>query len=238
MDSLQRIRNKVTVANILLLGQSFQSERKKTSLSIPSLFELLSFNPAEGWVLYPAFVWTKRLDPANSGRKTITIAPNLRYGFANKHFNAHLTVGYSFGKQNATTVSLSAGKRVFQFNNNSPVSDRSNSISCLISEENRIKSYEAKYFRGSFRRDIGNGFTLTAGFQFQDRSPLENRTNFSWRDKKNREYTPNYPFEIMTENIKPHQVFMGIIGLRWQPGNRFLRLLYTPILPRPRCPVF
>ena len=54
MDSLQRIRNKITLANIVLLGQSFQSERKRTSLSIPSLFELLSFNPAEGWVAAPA----------------------------------------------------------------------------------------------------------------------------------------------------------------------------------------
>lgn len=238
MDSLQRIRNKVTVANILLLGQSFQSERKKTSLSIPSLFELLSFNPAEGWVMYPAFVWTKRLDATNSGRRSITIAPNLRYGLANKHFNAHLTVGYSFGKQNATTISLSGGKRVFQFNNNSPISDRSNSISCLISEENRIKSYEARYFRGSIRRDIGNGFTMTAGFQFQDRTPLENRTHFSWRDKTNREYTPNYPFEIMTENIKRHQVFTGLIGLRWQPGTRYIEMPERKINIGSKYPVF
>jgi hypothetical protein len=238
MDSLERIRNKITVANILLLGHTFQSERKKTSLSIPSIFELLSFNPAEGWVLYPAFVWTKRLDANNSGRKFITIAPNLRYGMANKHFNAHITLGYSFGKQNPTTISLSGGKRVFQFNNNSPISDRSNSISCLLSEENRIKSYEAKYFRGSFRRNIGNGFSFTVGFQYQDRSALDNRTNYTWRDKKDREYTPNYPYEIMTENIKPHQVFMGLIGLRWHPGTRYIEMPDRKINIGSKYPVF
>ena len=238
MDSLQRIRNKITFANILLFGQSFQSERKRTSLSIPSLFELLSFNPAEGWVAAPAFVWMKRIDTTASGRRSITIAPNFRYGFANKHFNAHLTVAYSFGKKYATTISLSGGKRVFQFNNNNPIGDRSNSISCLLSEENRIKSYEAKYFRGSIRRDIGNGFTATAGFQYQDRSPLENRTNYTWRDKANREYTPNYPFEIIPANIKRHQVFMTIIGLRWQPGTRYIEMPDRKINVGSKYPVF
>jgi hypothetical protein len=238
MDSLQRIRNKITLANVVLFGQTFQSERKRTSLSIPSLFELLSFNPAEGWVMAPGFVWVKRIDTTASGRRSITIAPNFRYGFANKHFNAHLTVGYSFGKKNATTISLSGGKRVFQFNNNNPIGDRSNSISCLLSEENRIKNYEAKYFRGSIRRDIGNGFTATAGFQYQDRTPIDNRTNYTWRDKANREYTPNYPFEIIPANIKRHQVFMAIMGLRWQPGTRYIEMPDRKINIGSKYPVF
>ena len=55
LDSLEKIRNKVTVANILLTGQTFQSERKRTSISFPSLLELISFNPAEGWVANPSF---------------------------------------------------------------------------------------------------------------------------------------------------------------------------------------
>jgi hypothetical protein len=238
MDSLQRIRNKITLANILLLGQTFQSERKKTSLTIPSLFELVSFNPAEGLVMAPAFSWNKRIESANSGRRNITIAPGFRYGFANNHFNAYLTLGYSFGKKETTSISLSGGKRVFQFNNNSPIGDRSNSISCLLSEENRIKNYEAIYFRGSIRRDIGNGFTATAGFQYQDRLPLDNRTDYTWRNKKNREYTPNYPFEIFPGNIKRHQVFMTVIGLRWQPRTRYIEMPDRKINVGSKYPVF
>ena len=238
MDSLQKIRNKVTVANILLLGQSFQSERKKSSISFPSLLELISFNPAEGWVMSPGFVWIKRLDTTVTGRKSISIAPNLRYGFANKHFNPHLTIGYSFGKKYATTITLSGGKRVFQFNNNSPIGERGNTISCLLSEENRIKSYEAYYFRGSVRRGVGDGFTVTAGFQYQDRMPLDNRTNFSWKNKADVEYTPNYPYEIITENIKRHQIFMGLIGLRWQPGARYIEMPDRKINIGSKFPVF
>jgi hypothetical protein len=238
LDSLEKIRNKMTPMNILLLGQTFQSERKKTSISYPSLFELVSFNPAEGWVLNPAFSWRKRLDSTSSGRRSITISPAFRYGLANKHFNPYLTLGYTYGKEYATTITLSGGKRVFQFNNNSPIGQRGNSISCLFSEENRIKSYEAIYFRGSIRKGIGNGFTFLSGFQFQDRRPLDNRTNYTWRDKVNRSYTPNFPNELIPENIKRHQVFILMVGFTWQPGARYIELPDRKINIGSKYPVF
>jgi|CXWL01.1.fsa_nt_gi hypothetical protein len=224
LDSLARIRNKVTLTNVLLLGQTFQSERKRASTSFPSLFELISFNPAEGWVASPSFAWIKRLDTTSSGRKSISIAPTLRYGFTNKHFNAHLSVRYSFGKKYATSISLSGGKRVFQFNNNSPIGQRGNTLSCLQSERNRIKSYEAIYFRGSFRKGMGNGFSFVTGFQYQDRMPLDNRTNYTWRDKPNREYTANYPDDLISENIMRHQAFTTMIGFTWQPHTRYIEM--------------
>ncbi|MBK7560758.1 MAG: carboxypeptidase-like regulatory domain-containing protein [Chitinophagaceae bacterium] len=238
LDSLEKVRNKITLANIILLGQSFQSERKRTSISYPSLLELVSFNPAEGWVANPSFAWTKKLDTTSSGRRSISIAPTLRYGFSNKHFNAHLTVGYTYGKKYATTITFSGGSRVFQFNNNSPIGQRGNTISCLFSEENRIKSYEAVYFRGSFRKGIGNGFTFYTGFQYQDRKPLNNTSNYTWRDKPNREYTPNYPDELVSANIKRHQVFMATIGMNWQPGARYIELPDRKINIGSKYPVF
>lgn len=224
MDSLERKRNKITLTNVLIFGQGFQSERKRTNTSIPSLLELISFNPAEGWVANPAFSWTKRLDTTSSGRRSISIAPTLRYGFSNKHFNAHLTVGYTYGKKYATTISFSGGKRVFQFNNNSPIGQRGNTISSLLSEENRIKSYEAIYFRGSIRKGVGDGFTINTGFQYQDRMPIDNTTDYTWRDKPNREYTPNYPNDLISDNIKRHQILMTTVGLTWQAGAKYIEL--------------
>ena len=238
MDSLEKIRNKVTVANVLLFGQTFQSERKRKSTSIPSLLELISFNPAEGWVVNPAFSWIKKLDTTASGRRGITIAPTLRYGFSNKHFNAHLTTAYTYGKKYATTISLSGGKRVFQFNANSPIGQRGNTISSLLSEENRIKSYEAIYLRGSYRKGIGEGFSLITGFQYQDRMPLDNTTDYTWRDKPNREYTPNYPNDLITSNILRHQVFMATVGITWQPGARYIELPERKINIGSKYPVF
>lgn len=221
LDSISRLRNKVTVMNVVILGQSFQSERKRTFIRINSLLEQVKFNPAEGWVISPALTWTKRLDTNLLSRKSISITPSVRYGFSNRHVNGHLTMNYSFGQKHASSVLLSGGKRVFQFNNNSPIGELGNTISCLFSEENRIKSYEAWYVRGSYRQELGDGFSWVAGFQYQDRMPLDNTTSYTWKDKKDREYTPNYPNEILAENIKRHQAFTVLFGIRWQPGTKY-----------------
>ena len=238
LDSLAKRRNKLTIAKVLVFGHTISSERKRTSLSFPSLLELINFNAAEGWVAAPAFSWTKKLDSNAASRRSITIAPTLRYGFSNKHFNAFLTTSYTYGKKYATTISLSGGKRVFQFNANSPISERGNTISSLLSEENRIKSYEAIYFRGSIRKGIGEGFNVNAGFQYQDRMPLDNTTDYTWKDKPNREYTPNYPNDLIAENIKRHQVFMVTAGISWQPGTRYIEIPGRKINIGSKYPVF
>jgi hypothetical protein len=185
---------------------------------------MVSFNPAEGWVLSPGFTWSKRIDTSLSGRKRITVSTDFRYGFSNKHFNPNITLRYSFGKKYASSLMLSGGSRVFQFNNNSPIGENGNTLSCLLSEENRFKTYEASYVRGSFRKGIGDGFSWVLGFQYQDRRPLENTTDYTWRNKADRSYTPNYPNEILSANIVRHQVFYTLIGITWQPGARYIEL--------------
>lgn len=238
LDSLDKKRNKLTIAGILLFGQTFSKEKKRASVSFPPLIDQVSFNPAEGWVLNTGFTWTKRIDTVISGRKRLRISPVFRYGFSNRHFNPHLTIGYSFGKKYASSLTLSGGSRVFQFNNNSPIGEKGNSLSSLLSEENRIKSYEAIYLRASYRKGIGDGFSWIAAFQYQDRKPLENTTDYTWRDKANRAYTPNYPNEISSENIKRHQVFLTLLRITWQPGARYIELPDRKINIGSKFPVF
>jgi hypothetical protein len=238
LDSLDKVRNKVNLFGMMLFEQTLVAEAKRTSFTFRPLTEQVSFNPAEGWVINTGAIWTKKLDSSNFSRHSITLAPNLRYGFLNKHFNAHLTIRYSFGKKTMASAAISGGKRVFQFNNYSPIGPRGNSLSSLLGENNRMKIYEAWYLRGSYQRGIGGGFTWTAGLQFQDRMPLENLTDYTWRDRENKAYTPNYPNELVTENIKRHTVFYGLLGFSWQPGTRFIELPDNKINIGSKYPVF
>jgi hypothetical protein len=225
MDSIDRVNNRINLFGALLFEQTMVTESKKTTFSFRPLTEQFSFNPAEGFVINTGAIWTKSLDSNRTGkRRSISIAPNLRYGFTNQHFNAHLTLSYNYGKKNLSSISVSGGKRIFQFNNNSPIGPRGNTLSSLLSEENRMKTYEAWYVRGSYKKGIGDGFSWTLAFQYQDRMPLDNRTDYTWRDRKDREYTPNYPSELVNENIHRHQVFFSLLGLSWQPGTRYIEL--------------
>jgi hypothetical protein len=238
LDSLDKLRNKINLFGALLFEQTLVAERRRTTFSFRPLTEQFSFNPAEGFVINTGAIWTKKLDSSLLGARSISLAPNLRFGFTNHHLNGHLTVTYRYGKRNSSAIAVSGGKRIFQFNNYSPIGPRGNTLSCLLGENNRMKIYEAWYFRGSYNKGIGHGFSWTAAFQYQDRMPLENKTDYTWRDRKDVEYTPNYPNELVGENIKRHQVLIGLIGFSWQPGARYVQLPDRRINMGSKYPVF
>jgi len=223
LDSIDRVRNKVTIMNILLSGQSFGNEKKRESYYFRSLTEQLSYNIVEGLVVSASGSYSKRLD-STVGRRSIRISPTVRYGFSNHHFNAWISSTYTFGKKYVSSINLSGGKRVFQFNNASPIGARSNTLATLIGRRNLLKLYEAWYLRGSFTKGIGDGLTWSMGFEYQDRMPLDNTTDYSFFKPKDRQFTPNYPSELVSENIKRHQAFTLNFGLTWQPGAKYIEL--------------
>lgn len=237
LDSLDRRTNRVTATNVLLTGQSFVKRKTRSNIQIVPVIESVQFNPAEGWVIAPKATWFKRLDTTNT-RRSISFTPALRYGFSNKHFNAYGTFNYTYGKKYASAFSVAFGKRVLQFNNANPVSLFSNTFSSLLWERNYAKLYEAWVGRVNYSKGLGEGFTLTTGLQYQDRLPLDNTTNFSWRNYKDRNYTPNYPQEILSENFKRHQALVASVGLSWRPGSRYIELPDAKINIGSRYPTF
>ena len=237
IDSMQRIRNKVTVMNAMVFGQTFSDEKRKSTFSFKPVTEQILFNPVEGFIINTGGTWTKRFEKNSFDRRSLTLSPNLRYGFSNQHFNAYLTARYNFGTGYSTSLMLSGGSRIFQFNNQSPIGARTSSVSALISKNNRMKIYEARYFRGSFTKGIGHGFTWIAAFQYQDRWPLENTTNFSLLNK-NKTYSPNYPDELISSNFMRHQVFMFLLSMRWQPHSRYIERPGEKINIGSKWPVF
>ena len=221
-DSLDRKNNKMTLMNLLLLGQSFSNSTKRQTLSIAPVLEIINFHPAEGLVLNPSFTLFKRLDTVRMSRRSFSITPAFRYGFLNRHFNPWVAIRYYYGKKYSQSFSFAGGSKVFQFNPDLTVSDRDNTFNSLIYERNIRKTYEAAFIRGSYRSGLGNGFSVVTGFQYQDRKPLENITDYTWRKDDQRSYSPNYPNELVAANIQPHQSFTVMLGINWQPGTRYV----------------
>ena len=223
LDSVDRKRNKISLIGALVTGEDFVKEKRRAGYHVRSLSELIGYNIVEGLVVNAGVTYTKRLDSI-VGRRTLRITPNLRYGFNNHHFNAHISGTYTYGKKYVSSLTLSGGKRIFQFNNASPIGARTNTFATLLSEKNVLKIYEAWYFNSSFTKGIGSGLTWSVGFQFQDRFPLENTTDFTLFKSTKNDFTPNYPYEIVSSNITRHQAFSANFGISWQPGARYIQL--------------
>lgn len=223
LDSLNRVRNKFSIPRLLLTGQTIYTKRDKFDLSVNSIIDQLSFNPAEGLVFQPQLRWQYKWDSTGT-RKQLNGNLVLRTGFGNQHFNPYSTFSYVFGTQFRSSITLGVGRQVLQFNGQSPITDKGNTFSSLLYESNRIKSYEARVFRITYSKGLGAGLSLQWGIRFEDRTAIDNQTDYTWINKPNRAYTPNYPDELVNQNIARHQVADMTVALRWQPGTRYIKL--------------
>jgi hypothetical protein len=131
-------------------------------------------------------------------------------------------VRHNFGKKYFSNITLSGGKRIFQLNNEAPIEAFPNSIATLFYRNNFMKLYAADYFRINFTKGVGSGFTVFGNFQFQDRKPLDNTTNFSFSKISSRVFRPNYPIELTNKNFEAHQAAIITIGASFQPGAKYI----------------
>lgn len=221
LDSLDRLRNKISITALLLTGETISRQKRRTVTSINPLLRTVSFNTVEGLSIGLSGSWRKKPD-SNNVNKEVVISPAIRYGFSNRHFNARLAGTYSSGKKYPSYISMAGGKYVFQFNNMDPVGPLMNTFSSLLRENNHLKLYEAWFVKSGYTRELNNGFRMLAGIEYQQRLPVDNSTNYSWRQYKDRSYTPNYPVDILTAPMERHQAFSWNIGISWKPGQRYV----------------
>jgi hypothetical protein len=238
LDSIDRIRNKITLSKILISGVSISNQKRGADISFLPLINIVSYNTVEGLVINAGTTISKKIDTIAHSRKAISFTPEIRYGFSNQHLNPNLSGTYAFGKKYRNALTIAGGSDVFQFNNQNPVGILGSTVSALISEKNNLKIYEALFGGISFSKSIGEGITWNFSSEWQDRKPLENTTDFTLNDKTDQEFTPNFPLPVFNINITRHQAFIVTAGLRWQPGTKYIEFPDRKISVGSKYPVF
>lgn len=218
LDSLDRRRNRIKLNDILLTGKTFNKETKRLTVSTPSLLTAIGFNPVDGWVLDVPVTITK----AYTDRKNFSVTPHLRYGFSSKDFYAWATAQYTFGNRYLSNISLSGGRKFFQLNNENPIEPFQNTFSSLFYKNNFMKIYAADFLRVSTSRGLGRGLTVNGSFNYQDRRPLDNTTDFNLAPRKDQPYLPNYPTELMAQNFSRHQAAILTLGVTYRHRSRYI----------------
>jgi hypothetical protein len=219
LDSLDKIRNKFTISNLLLTGKNFSQRKTKTSLNIEPLIRTINYNSVEGAVINLAPLWVKEME----GRKSISIRPALRYGFANNRFNPSISTNYTFGKKYLQSINIAGGKKVFQFNNEAPISEVINTYYTLTRAQNFMKIYEADFFKLNYNTGIGNGLDFSGTIHYQNRQALSNLSDIaSWNKLPKQALTPNHPVEFGSGPMLGHQALIISAGLSWLPGAKYI----------------
>jgi hypothetical protein len=153
-----------------------------------------------------------------------------RYSFARKKLMPILGIDYGWKR---STINLSGGQTVSQFNSENPMHPLLNTFTTLFLERNFIKIYEKNFVRMDFKTNRENEhFELKANIEYALRSPLQNlaKTNsYRWIDWKRREFTSNIPMnaEVTEENVNPtyempqHQALTLGISAAYKPWQKY-----------------
>lgn len=239
IDSLRKLRNKVELSDVVLGGMVFNSKEYKRRFAISGLIYDINYNTVEGLNYAPVISFRQRIDTG----KSLTAETQLRYGFSNNHFNAKGLLRYLEKDINWTgrnwSVALAGGKYISQLNNEQPVGELINSYVSLVQQLNYFKIYERWIAGFQVKRNYGNGFSWNASIQYEDRIPLQNTTNFSFVQKRNKnEFTDNMPAEFAGNPMLSHQALIASAQISFQPGLRYTQFPDRKEPQGSKAPVF
>jgi hypothetical protein len=227
-DVMNAQQGKIALMDVLWNGvrRTHYSKEGSYSWTFNPLVKELEYNPAEGWVVNASGSYSKYLKEAKTN---LSISPNLRYGFSNKHFNGGIEVNLrtrdyeSQGKLRRQSWTFAAGRRVTQFNRESPISPLINSISTLFYGDNFMKTYENAFGSINFSKRLENGLRLSVSALYEDRKPLDNTTKFTFFKKDSIHITPNYPYERISSQFTPHQALLLSVDVSFKPGQKYIQ---------------
>ena len=194
--------------------------------SLTPLVKDMEYNPAEGTVVNLGGSYNQYLKKAKTN---LSIQPNLRYGFSNKHLNGGVEVVLRTrdfepqGKLRRETWTFAGGKRVTQFNRESPILPLINTISTLFYGDNYMKTYENIFGHVNFSKRYENGLRLSIDALYEDRSPIDNTTYFTVFKNDSAHITPNYPYEKISSQFTPHQAFLLGVDISFKPGQKYIQ---------------
>ena len=243
IDSLKKKQGKLKLYDVFWSGinRTHYSLGNTYNWGIVSLLKNLEYNTAEGLALNVAAYYEKFLP---TSKATISVKPTIRYGFNNSHLNAWVDVTLRERdfemdqKIKRTEWAFSGGKRISQFNKESPITPLVNSISTLFYGDNFMKTYENIFAAAGFIKKYESGLNFTVKGLYEDRIPLNNTTNFTFFKNDSINITPNYPYEKINQQFKRYQAVILSIDISYRPGQQFIQFPYRKIPIGSKYPIF
>lgn len=229
IDSLKKKQGKIKPFKILFEGitRTRYSKTNQFKWGILPLIAGVSYNTAEGLLMEASGFYDKKFEKSSS---RLLIRPNIRYGFSNTHWNGFMDIEFrakesgNSEKYDRSRWLLSSGKRVSQYNKDIPVLPLVNTISTLQSGLNVMKTYENNFFDFGYKRKLENGLSLSGHILYEDRLPIFNTTNYTFRKKDTVRITENYPTErVESGEIIRHQAAIVSVEISFKPGQKYIQ---------------
>ncbi|BAV09081.1 CarboxypepD_reg-like domain-containing protein [Filimonas lacunae] len=243
-DSLRRRQGRITVGSLVWEGFTRSNYHPQHPFYFTWAGPLKHFyyNSVEGYVVNLQASFTKVWKPQG---KTLSFIPHVRYGFGNKHVNSWASLNYYRYPKGAAggegraidSWELRGGKRVSQFNPQNPIGELLNSAYTLLEHRNYMKIYENYFGELRYTKRFDSDVRVTGSILYENRMPLNNLNEYSYF-KKDRVFSPNYPYEQLSSQFTKHQAVVANVEVQYKPGQRYIQYPKQKVAIGSKYPTF
>ncbi len=219
LDSIDKKENKFKLQQILS-GYIYKNSYRNTTINYSGPLTSLRFNTVQGYNLSAGLSYTKR-NPDD--RTYMNFGTKFNYGFAETKLRAIADFSKKFSNHNSALLSVSAGSEAAQFNDKKPISDIVNTVSTLFFKDNYMKLFDKNFVKLSYSQEVVNGFSVYTNFDYSERKPLFNNTDYT-AVKNDDLYTSNNPLlpsDNLTPAIAKHNLIKGKITGKINFGQEY-----------------
>jgi len=188
-DSVDTKNNTFKLGN-LISGYTYENSFENKQFSINSPLIGLNFNSVQGFNSNVDIDYTKRYDEY---KKYVSFQSLINYSYETHKLRGTLGFRYKFNNIDDLNISFSAGTKVEQFNDQTPISSLINDVSSLFFENNYIKLFEKRFITFQYGQELFNGFRIRTSASFENRRALFNSTDYTTLNRDNKSYTSNNP---------------------------------------------
>jgi hypothetical protein len=219
-DSINQVPPKKKNVSKLLMGSTWNFKRDSIELNYKGLVSpaLLGFNAVEGLKYGQKFSVKLKLKK----QQELTNTVYLGYSFGQNLFQYSFDGNWLYSPQKMGKFHLEAGNTITDILGTNGISPFVNSISSLFFKENFARHQQQKFVSLTNDIEISNGLLLKTGFDFYNRTPLKNATNFSFLNQS-KLYHPN-EIEDMNGNVlqqTPSKSAIITVGLTYVPRQHY-----------------
>lgn len=210
LDSLTAAQD-FGVLNVIT-GGSYTNYRKNTTWRLIGMSRNMGINPIEGFYAGQGLdrIWDK-----DNGNK-ITLGYRIRYGFANKIFSGKLGLDVESNPTRSERWGISGGSFVQQFGRPNQIEMPVNNFYTVYFKRSFVRLYRKQFAEAYYTRELFNGFTLQVNGRYEDRSSLQNTSDYSFFNK-DRVFDPNI-------QIPSHKALISEVKLSFRPFNKYMSM--------------
>ncbi|MBM3420445.1 MAG: carboxypeptidase-like regulatory domain-containing protein [Bacteroidetes bacterium] len=188
-------------ARNFLFGKTWRADSNRISITYGGIagFDNLSFNTVDGFNWGTDFRITRQW---KSGR-SFSVFPEAGYTFSRKAPYYVINTSFNYSKTNNDYFWLRVGDRSADYSNYTPASPFINAAWSLLLKDNLVRFYHSRYLATGLKTEISNGIYLELSGRAEQRSVLENNTQFSFF-RRDSLYKPNIPGEGVSVYAHDH----------------------------------